>query len=174
MTDFLQLCYDRVSVRRYREQAIPREMLEKILEAALLAPSSFGGHPVQFWIVQDKDLLNRLADCKAIGAPSIRNGSAAIVVAVDSQETELWIEDGAVASTHILLAAQEYGIGACWNQVRARAGKYKSTSQEIKDLLQIPSRFEVVSMISLGIPIRHEKRAKKVDWHLTHWAHEKQ
>lgn len=43
-----------------------------------------------------------------------------------SHGSELWIEDAAVASTYILLAAEQFGVGACWIHIRNRQGQRKS------------------------------------------------
>lgn len=150
--EFYELAKRRRSIRKYTEERISEKVLQDILKSALLAPSSFGRHPVEFWVVRDEAVLKEIAACKRIGAPSVAGADTAIVVAVDVEDCELWIEDGSVASAYVLLAAEQAGIGACWNQIRNRDGKRKSTSDEIKELLDIPKRFEVVSVIALGIP----------------------
>lgn len=155
----------RRSVRRYTGGSVDDSALRQILADALLAPSSFGSHPVHFWVVRGSDNLKRLAACKSMGAPSVADSDAAIVVAVDASATELWVEDGACATAYIVLAAEDQGIGACWNQVRGRRGRCKSTSDEIKDLLGIPEQFEVVSMVSLGIKSENKRPRTEEDLH---------
>lgn len=149
---FYELAKKRRSIRRYTNERISDKALQDILKSALLAPSSFGRHPVEFWVVRDKAALRQIASCKRIGAPTVAAADTAVVVVVDAADCELWIEDGSVASTYVLLAAEEAGVGACWNQIRNRDGKIKSSSDEIKELLGIPKQFEVVSVIALGIP----------------------
>lgn len=149
LTELLQ---DRRSIRRYTSQKIDRDTLMKIAEAGLFAPSSYGQNPVEFVVVDDPAMLRSVAECKSIGAPSVANAAAAIIVAVDTTKGELWVEDASVAAGYILLGAENYGIGACWNQIHLRDGKNKSASKEICELTGMPSFYEVVAVIALGYP----------------------
>ncbi len=166
----LDLVKKRRSIRRYTNQAIDKDVIDKILKVALLSPSSFGQNPVEFVVVDDKKMLNALANAKQIGAPSVRNASAAIVVISD--KFELWVEDTSVASTYILLAAEHYGIGACWNHIRGRNGRYASSGDEIKQLLNIPSNYAVLSIIALGYKgeTKAELDENKSDFKRIHWS----
>ena len=148
----LKIAETRRSIRRYTSEPISPETISNILAITMLAPSSYGQNPVEFVVVQDRDKLAKLADCKRIGAPSVRASVASVVVMVDTSKGELWPEDGSVAATYLLLAAEQYGIGACWNQIRLRDGRRKSASREICELLEVPERYEVVCVVALGHP----------------------
>ena len=148
----LSIAETRRSTRQYTDEPIASEIINKILTVAMLAPSSYGQNPVEFVVVTDKAKLAELAACKRIGAPSVRQSTASVVVMVDTSKGELWAEDGSVAATYLLLAAEHYGIGACWNQIRLRDGRKKSASREICELLGVPSRYEVVCVVALGYP----------------------
>lgn len=63
---------------------------------------------------------------------------------------EFWIEDGAAVSSYILLTAEQYGIGACWVQIRNRKGRRKSSNEEIRELLNVPNGYAVLNLIALG------------------------
>ncbi len=141
---------DRRSVRRYTDEGISRDTLENIVKFGMYAPSSYGQNPVEFVVVDDKEELAGIAGAKRIGAPSVRDAAAAIVVVVDKTKGELWIEDSSVAAGYILLGAERYGLGACWNQIRGREGQRLSASKEICGILGIPSRYEVLCVIALG------------------------
>lgn len=71
---------------------------------------------------------------------------AAIVVALDTSLSDTWMADGAIAAEHILLAAEEQGLGACWCQVYQREG----AEELIKSLCEIPEDLTVLCVISLG------------------------
>ena len=146
----LELAQNRRSVRSYTDEPVSRETLDRILTVAALAPSSYGQNPVEFVVVEDKEMLKKLAACKAIGAPSVRGAAAAVVVMADTDKGELWVEDTSVAAAYLLLAAEHYGIGACWNQIHLRDGQQKSASREICELLGVPSRYEVECVVALG------------------------
>ena len=64
---------------------------------------------------------------------------------------ELWIEDAAVASTYILLAAEQFNVGACWIHIRNRAGQRTTADEEIRELLNVPDNFSVLNVVALGV-----------------------
>ena len=145
-----ELACRRRSIRRYTGEKVAPDIVDEILNVALAAPSSWGGHPVEYVVVRNGDMIREIAACKAMGAGPLSQADVAIVVMVDTSNCELWIEDGAVASAYILLAAEQYNVGPCWIHIRDRAGKRKSADEEIRDLLGIPSKYHVLNVVALG------------------------
>ena len=91
-----------------------------------------------------------MASCKSLGGSQIIGADIVIVVMVNLDRGEFWIEDGAIASSYILLAAEQYDIGACWVHIRNRTGKTKSSDEEIRKLLNVPECYAVLNLIALG------------------------
>lgn len=149
--NFYQLLQNRRSIRQYTQQPIDEEVLKKIAHAVLMAPSSKRKMPWEFVIVQNKELLKKLSECRPYGATLIANASACFVVTADTEKTDVWIEDAAIAAIIIQLQAEDIGLGSCWVQVRNRTTYDGELSSEyIKQLLNIPSNMEVLCMIALG------------------------
>ena len=98
-----------------------------------------------------------------MGDGPLRHSDVAIVPIIDSTNLELWKEDASVVSTYILLAAEYFGIGACWIHMDGRNGQYKSSSEEIKDLLGIPKKYNILNCVSLGIK-KKNKNIKDIDF----------
>ena len=117
---------------------------------ALAAPNSFGHRPVEFVIVRDRNRIKELAACKSLGGSQIIGADAVIVVMVKLDRGEFWIEDGAIASGYILLATEQYDIGACWVHIRNRTGKKKTADEEIRELLHVPDGYAVLNLIALS------------------------
>ena len=161
--DLLNLVKYRHSTRQFTGDKIPDSIIEQIIEIASYAPSSWGRHPVEFITIRNKETLQKLGDCKAMGDGPLRYSDVAIVPIIDTTNLELWKEDASVASTYILLAAEYFGIGACWIHMDGRDGKKKSSSEEIKDLLGIPSKYQILNCVSLGIKKRTQK-IKEMDY----------
>ena len=90
------------------------------MKTALTAPCSFGHRPVEFVVERDPKTIRDIADCKSLGGSQIIGADAVIVVMVKLDRGEFWIEDGAIASSYILLAAEQYDLGACWVHIRNR------------------------------------------------------
>jgi nitroreductase len=148
--DLLNLTLRRRSTRHYLNDDIPDEIIREILKTALTAPSSWGAHPIHFVVIKNKKMIKQIAKCKAMGAPPLLEANVCIVVMADTSNCELWIEDASVASTYILLAAEQFDIGACWIHIRNRGGQNKSADEEIRDLLNIPGNFRVLNCVALG------------------------
>ncbi len=151
MSDFHNLIVNRRSIRRYTEEEISPEDVKTILEAALMAPSSKSTRPWQFVVVEDSAMLEALSKCKESGAGPIAGCALAIVVAVNVEATDPWIEDASIAATYIQLQAQDLGLGSCWIQVR---GRYTANDMEsetyVQNLLEMPDTILPVCIITLG------------------------
>lgn len=128
-----ELAVRRRSVRRYTRERLDEAVLDEIMRVALTAPASFGHQPVEFVVVRDKQTIRELAACKSLGGSQIIGADAVIVVMVKLDRGEFWIEDGAIASSYILLAAEQYNVGACWVHIRNRTGRRKSSDEEIRE-----------------------------------------
>ena len=144
-----ELSAARRSVRRYSDEPIHQDVLNEIMKVALTAPSSFGHRPVEFIVVQNSERIQSLAACKSLGGTQIIGAGAVIVVMVKLDRGEFWIEDGAIASSYLLLAAEQYGLGACWVHIRNRMGRNKSSDEEVRNLLGVPEGYAVLNLVAL-------------------------
>lgn len=147
--NFFKLAAKRRSIRHFKKQHIDEKIISEILKPVLIAPTGFNTYPVQFIVVQNKEMIKKIAHCKKIGASPLISADVAIVVIGDIHN-ELWIEDTSVASSYILLAAEEYNIGACWIHIRNRAGQKTTADEEIRLLLDISNQYSVLNVIALG------------------------
>ncbi|MDE6692353.1 MAG: nitroreductase family protein, partial [Muribaculaceae bacterium] len=150
--DFHQLLINRHSIRRYKNEAIEADAVKLIIEAGLLAPSSKSSRPWQFVIVEDKDILLRLSNCKSAGALPLTGASMAIVICGDPDKSDVFVEDCSVAATFMQLQAAALGVGSCWIQIRNRYDSNEEPAQNlIKETLNIPDNLQVVQIVTLGI-----------------------
>ena len=169
--ELLELAKRRRSCRRYTGEKVSDEVVNEILKVALLAPSSWGQHPIEFVVLRDRKMIEAVARCKRMGAGPLPTADAAIVVMADTSNCELWIEDAAVASTYILLAAEELGIGACWIHMRNRAGQRTTADEEIRKLLGVPDKYSVLNVVALGQKGENKsaRTAKDIRWQNVHY-----
>ena len=140
-------------MRKYGPGEIPNETIEQIMKVALTAPTSFGHSAVEFVVVRERDTISKLAQCKKRGGSQIASANTVIVTMVktaDAKRAEFWIEDGAIASAYILLAAEQYGLGACWVHIRNRMGQHATANEEIRALLGVPDGYTVLNLVALG------------------------
>lgn len=169
--DFNQMLVERRSIRRYTTEKIDPEHVRLILEAGLLAPTSKSARAWQFVVVEESEMLERLALCKPMGAAPIAKCPLAIVVAVDSTATEPWVEDGSVAASYMQLQAQALGLGSCWIQVHGRFTADGTPSEEyVQELLGIPETCPVVCVLTFGHKdeVRKPQDLEKLKWENVH------
>lgn len=146
MESFEQLCQHRRSTRKYTDRPIEQEKIDYILRCALMAPSGKRTTPWDFVVIRDEQKLRALQSCRTHGSGMFATATAAIVVALDAGLSDTWMVDGAIAAEHILLAAEEQGIGACWCHVYAREG----AEDMIRQMCAIPENRNVLCVIALG------------------------
>lgn len=151
MEDCLKMIYTRRSVRVYSEKKISDEEIEKILRAAMQAPSAGNEQPWHFIVVRDREMLRKMSEAFTFGQ-MLPHADAAIVVCADPKLSkypyEMWVQDCSAATQNILLAARCLGIGSVWLGVYPR----QERMEELRKLLEIPQDIVVFSVVSLGYP----------------------
>ena len=140
--DFIEVVKKRRSIRRYKSDPVPEDLLSQILEAARLAPSAGNRQPWHFIIVRDEDKKKKL------GIPSWAYEAPIVIVGCADTETRgepTCLVDVAIAFEHIVLAAANFGLGTCW------IGRL-SRDEAIKETLEIPGHIRVIAVTPLGYP----------------------
>ena len=129
-----------------------------ILKAALMAPASKRKNPWQFMVVEDKEMLKKLAGCKAAGSSLLEGCALAVVVIANVMESDVWVEDASIASIYMQLQAEDLGLGSCWCQIRNRQTEDDTDANTyVRDLLDIPYQLEVLSIIGFGYKDQERK-----------------
>ena len=146
----IDIMLERRSTRIFNEKEITTEELEKILQSALLAPTSMNRKPCSFMVVENKKALLELSQSKDHGADLIKGANKAIVVVADSNISDVWVEDASIALTHMHLMATELGIGSCWVQIRKRSKDGKDSEEIVKDILKLDSNYRIVGIMAFG------------------------
>jgi len=155
---FLELVKQRTSCRSYRADPVPKEALEKMVEAARLAPSACNRQPWRFAVITDPDVRARLIDKSFLpGIPMRWAENAGAIIALGMKRSPITHQiankisgvdypllDLGIAGEHLVLQAEELGLGTCWigwiNPKKARR------------IIGWPRSIEVVSLITVGIP----------------------
>jgi len=158
----LDLLYSRRSIRKYTAQSIEPEKIEKLIEAALLSPTSRNREAWEFVVVTDKGTLNKLSVSKPGTAIMLTDAPLAIVVCGNPLDSDAWIEDCSIAAIIIQLTAHFLGLGSCWLQMRGRMHEGQiSSSEYIKKTLALPEHLEIECIISIGYPDETKKKRDK-------------
>jgi nitroreductase len=152
MDNLLELLRSRRSTRKFKETQITPELVEKLMQAALMSPSSKRSNPWEFILVDDPEMLKALSVSKANGSKLLEGAALAVVVIADPAKTDAWVEDTSIASIYLQLEAEELGLGSCWVQIRMRKNESGEESEEIvRRLLHIPENIRVESIIAFGV-----------------------
>ena len=163
-----ELARKRRSVRRYGTKRMDDAVIHEIMKVALSAPTSFGHKPVEYVVVRDQDMIRKIGACKRMGGSQINGADAVVVVMVktaDKREAEFWIEDGAIASAYILLAVEQYDLGACWVHIRNRMGQSGTSDEEIRALLGVPDGYTVLNLVAIGEKAEQKRGYTDADLH---------
>ncbi|RLC45362.1 MAG: nitroreductase [Candidatus Coatesbacteria bacterium] len=147
--DVYEAIRNRRSVRAYGPDAVDREVLLRVLDAARLAPSANNRQEWRFVVVADHDRRQRLMQA----ANNQRFvGEAPVVIACCAKTDERRMRCGqlaypidvAIAIDHMTLAATAEGLGTCW------VGSFYE--DKVKDVLGIPGDVRVVELLTMGYP----------------------
>ena len=160
--DTFEAISKRASVREYQSKAVPKKMLERIVDAGRRAPTARGVEPWEFVVVEKKETLDKLGKIANNGS-FIRGAGASVVIFC--KDTKYYLEDGCAAAENILLAVADLGLGACWV-----AGDKKPYTGEVSKLLNAPPDLKLVSLISIGWPVGQPKQSKNRELkNVIHW-----
>lgn len=140
----------RRSTRRFTDEKVTRDELEKILEAALLAPTSRNRKPCNFMVVERQETLRELSQCKDHGAELLKDAPLAIVVLADTRITDTWSEDSSIALTFMHLMATELGLGSCWVQVHMRKKDGVYAEEVVREILKVDSHYRIAGILAVG------------------------
>lgn len=147
----IDLLLKRRSTRDFTTKIIEPEKRERLIQAALLSPTAKNLHSCEIIVIEDKNMLQKLSASKPHGGKFLENAAMGIVVIGNTDKTDVWVEDAAIAATNIQMEAESLELGSCWIQIRGRNySNDKSAGEHIRELLKIPSNYDVVSIIALG------------------------
>ena len=157
MADFHEIIKTRRSIRKFTSQPVESSKVEQLLEAGLRAPSGRATYPTEFIVVSNSEIREKLAKVKAYGGEFIAQAPLAIVIVGDTSKYDLWVEDACIASTFVMLEAENCGLGCCWVQMHLRGtADGKSATENIRPLLNLPESYEVLSILAIGYKAEHK------------------
>lgn len=143
--------FSRRSIRRYKDTIVEKEKIEKILRAAMQAPSAWNQQPWEFIVVENKDKLQELSKLSPY-ASSIAHSPVSIVILGNENRMvipEQWEQDLGAATQNMLLEAVELGLGAVWLGVYPKEDIVDFVTNSFK----LPKNIKPYAVISIGYPL---------------------
>jgi nitroreductase len=139
--DVFEAIQERHSIRSYETKPVPRGLIEKVLEAAHLAPSARNIEPWHFIVVTKEEKRKQLSRGKY--AKFLAQAPLVIVACGDKKTSPEWYAvDVALAVENMILTAIGEGLGTCC------VGSFDKN--EVRTALGIPENFEVVVLLAIG------------------------
>ncbi len=169
--DATEAILSRRSIRKYKKEAVPQELIDELLNAAMNAPSACNEQPWHFVVIQERKILDEVPKCHPHFL-AVTEAPVAIVVCVDLRLAEedgvWWVQDCSAATENILIAAQAKGLGAVWLGVYPKEDRVKG----VQGLLVLPQDVIPLCIIPVGYPAEkkpNECRYQSSRIHYNRW-----
>jgi len=151
--DVIEAIKKRRSIRKFRGEEIPEEVLKTILECARIAPSAGNRQPWVFIVVKDPEIKKRLVEASG-NQTFLAQAPVVIVVCGDPEisgaryedrgRSLYVVQDTAAATMNIILVATSFGLGTCW------VGAFRESL--VRQTLNLPSNLRPYALIPIGYP----------------------
>ena len=146
--EFQKLISDRFSVRQFKPQHLPKEVVEEILKAGHKAPTGCNYQPQRILVLNSDDSIKKLAECTKCHF----NAPTAMLVCYNEEES--WTRpydkaqsapvDAAIVATHMMLAAHDIGVGCCWVM--------HFNPFSMREAFNIPENIKPAALLVMGYP----------------------
>ena len=175
----------RRSIREFKPEPVPREVLARVIDTARWAPSAINVQPVRWMVVEKPErtrilagyiadwirttglsYLQRFIDAWDQGRDLVLRNAPHVIVAYASQENIWSPVDCAIAVTYLELAAQADGLGTCWSGLLVRAADF---NPKVPEFLNLPPGHKIYGAAMIGYPRFHYHRVPVrneaiIDW----------
>lgn len=148
--------FNRRSIRAYKEKSVEDEKIEKLLRAAMQAPSAGNQQPWEFIVIREKDNLKKLSEMSPY-SKCIEKAPLAIVLIADESKMrfpENWQQDMGASAENILIEAAELELGAVW----LGAAPAEDRMNYIKEMFNLKESLKPYCVISIGYPDLQENK----------------
>jgi nitroreductase len=150
--NILRAVRERRSIRNFQKRNIPGELIDRLIEALIWAPSAGNLQARKFYFVKNEKIKNRIA-AAALNQSFIAEAPMVIVGCTDSRISQKYgergvnlysIQDVALSIMGMMLVAHENGLGSVW------VGAFRE--EEIARILALPRHLRPVSIVPIGYP----------------------
>ena len=165
--EFFELVERRHSVRSFTGEPVEQAAITRILKAALSAPSAKNTRSSSFMVVEEPELIGRIARMRDYGSAFVEKAPLVILVMGDQVRSDLWEVNAAISATYVQLAAQALERGSCWVHVAGRPQRREepggpAAEDYLRSFLPVPEGRRILSAVAIGhtaepAPIRKEE-----------------
>ena len=136
MSEVLEKMQTRRSIRRYKSDMVPKDVIEKIVEAGTFAASGMNLQTPVIVAVTNKEIRDKMAKANAqvMGSENDPFYGAPVVLVVLAEKKGTYVYDGSLVMGNLMLAAHELGIGSCWIHRAKEVFEQEEWKQWLKSL----------------------------------------
>lgn len=148
--DAYECIVTRRSIRQFADRPVPAEMVEKLLRAAMTAPSAGNQQPWEFIVLTDRALLDEMPSIHPY-CQMIRQAPVAVLVCGNATREKYpgyWPQDCSAATMNLLLAAHALGLGAVWTGIYPREERIRP----FREKFALPEHVVPLALIPIGWP----------------------
>lgn len=142
--------FNRRSIRKFKDQAVEPEKIDRLLRAAMQAPSAANQQPWEFIVVTEKETLRKLSEVSPYSKP-VAGSAVTFLLLADRNALKVptaWEQDMGAAAENLLLEATHLGLGGVWFGVATAA----SVADNVRTLFDLPDGIKPFALISVGYP----------------------
>jgi len=142
--------FNRRSIRKFKEQAVEPEKIDRLLRAAMQAPSAGNQQPWEFIVVKEKETLESLSQVSPYAKP-VANSAVTFVLLANGDALKIptaWEEDMGAAAQNLLLEAVHLELGGVWFGVATS----DAVVENVRKLFNFPAGIKPFALISVGYP----------------------
>ncbi len=146
--DFLELAKERYSCRKISNKEVEQDKIDKILEAARLAPTAVNMQPFKVWVIKSPEAIAK------VGKATLFTFGAPLIIVVGAKKEDAWVRqtdhknfaeiDATIVATHIMLEIHQLGLGTTWVGY-CDEGRLKTLFPEMSD-------YNIVALFPTGYP----------------------
>ena len=163
----MNIIFKRKSVRTYLDIDVDDATIEQIIRAGMAAPSAKNQRPWEFYVIRNKETLQKLSQCSPYGRP-MANAPVAIVACyrtTNLYEEKMAILDMSCCCENMLIQAAALDIGAVWLSF----APLKERQEPARNVLNLPDNLEVFAVLPIGYPKGEGKVIDRFDASRIHW-----
>jgi nitroreductase len=159
----LKAIRDRRSTVNFKPTPVTDENLNAILEAGRWAPSWTNTQPWRFIVIRDEKIKEKMSNAlSTFFNISVKEAPLCIAVCVNPEVDSFhFVEDGTTATQNMALAAQSIGLSTNWIGVFSIHDEKNSTERKVKEILKIPKKWRLISILPVGIPKSEQGKKRK-------------
>lgn len=153
--------FERVSIRKYEDRPVEQEKIDRILQAAMVAPSAGNQQPWEYYVVKNREVIQKLAKCSPYSGCAA-NAPVVIVPCLRTQGLhfpELGEVDLSITTENILLEITELGLGGVWLAV----APFEDRIEKADAALGIGEKLHAFALVPVGYPAEGHPQQDRYD-----------